>query len=214
MSQNTSSAVMQQRVEPHDSLDHFPTPLWAARALCEHVAPLSGYAVWESACGDGGMARALGEYASAVVASDVHDYGWGHLVRDFLWPDSADGLPWIDWVVTNPPFRLAEQFAYQGNRIARHGVCLLVRTSFIEGIGRYERLFSVNPPAIVAQFTERVPMVKGRLDPEASTATSYCWLVWHRDPPAQTRLAWIPPCRRQLERDGDYPSLYPQDREP
>lgn len=35
MSQNTSTAVMQRRVEAHDSLDDFPTPPWATRALCE-----------------------------------------------------------------------------------------------------------------------------------------------------------------------------------
>lgn len=34
MAQNRSHAVMSQRVEAHDSLDHFPTPPWATRALC------------------------------------------------------------------------------------------------------------------------------------------------------------------------------------
>jgi hypothetical protein len=34
VTQNRSSAVMQQRSEPHDSLDDFPTPPWATRALC------------------------------------------------------------------------------------------------------------------------------------------------------------------------------------
>jgi hypothetical protein len=37
VSQNRSSAVMQQRSEPHDSLDDFPTPPWATRALCEFL---------------------------------------------------------------------------------------------------------------------------------------------------------------------------------
>ena len=36
--QNTSSSVMQQRSEPQDSLDDFPTPPWATRALCEYPA--------------------------------------------------------------------------------------------------------------------------------------------------------------------------------
>ena len=35
--QNTSHAVMAQRIEPHDSLDYSPTPPWATRALCEQV---------------------------------------------------------------------------------------------------------------------------------------------------------------------------------
>ena len=35
--QNTSYAVMAQRIEAQDSLDDFPTPPWATRALIEHV---------------------------------------------------------------------------------------------------------------------------------------------------------------------------------
>ena len=35
--QNTSHAVMAQRFEAKDSLDDFPTPPWATRALLEHV---------------------------------------------------------------------------------------------------------------------------------------------------------------------------------
>ena len=58
---------------------------------------------------------------------------------------------------------------------------MLTRTVFIESVGRYERLFKVNPPSRFAQFTERVPMVKGRVDKKASTATGYAWLVWEKD---------------------------------
>lgn len=80
---------------------------------------------------------------------------------------------------------------------------MIVRTSFLEGVGRYQNLFSTNPPSIVAQFSERVPMVKGRLTATGSTATSYCWLVWVKGATG-TKLVWIPPCRKALERDGDY----------
>ena len=37
MVQNTSHAVMAQRIEAADSPDDFPTPPWATRALIEHV---------------------------------------------------------------------------------------------------------------------------------------------------------------------------------
>ena len=80
---------------------------------------------------------------------------------------------------------------------------MLVRTSFLEGMGRYDRLYSVTPPTLVNQFVERLPMVKGRIDRKASTATSYCWLVWVRDA-APKPFQWIPPCRAKLERDSDY----------
>lgn len=207
MSQNRSHAVMAQRAEPHDSLDFFPTPPWATRALCEHVIGLRGYVALDPACGNGAMVRALSEYALAVGASDVHDYGWGHVVHDFLMPYKPPGLGTTDWVITNPPFRLAEQFVERGLELAEHGVALLVRSVFVEGVGRYERLYRDRPPAVIAQFTERVPMVKGRLDPKASTATSYAWIVWAKEPVKETRLAWIPPCRKRLERAGDYDNL-------
>lgn len=204
MAQNTSSAVMQQRQEARDSLDFFPTPAWATRALCEHVLP----AVWWSpqmtacdpACGEGHMARPLGEYFAEVIASDVHSYGFG-AVQDFLFPHEAT---FPDWIITNPPFRLAHQFIEQGLNEARGGVAMLVRTSFLEGVDRFERLFSVTPPAVVAQFVERVPMVKGRVDRAAASATSYAWLVWRCGDRRETKLVWIPPCRKRLERDDDY----------
>ena len=81
---------------------------------------------------------------------------------------------------------------------------MLTRTVFIESIGRYERIFSKEPPTKVAQFSERVPMVKGRLDRKASTATGYAWIVWEKGGSRPTELMWIPPCRPSLEREGDY----------
>lgn len=220
MSQNTSHAVMAQRVEAHDSLDDFPTPPWATRALLEHVIlptvgtdSLDGASCWEPACNRGCMSIPLAEYFAEVWASDVHDYGNGAVQHDFLLPFIPatfieDGPPLPDWIISNPPFRLAEQFIERAARIALHGFAFLVRTSFIEGVGRYENLFSKNPPSIVAQFAERVPMVKGRYDHTASTATSYSWLVWTHGQPG-TRLVWIPPCRRKLERETDWQMAVP-----
>lgn len=216
MSQNTSHAVMQQRSEAHDSLDDFPTPPWATRALLEHVLrpamrdayTFSDVRAWEPACNRGYMLAPLREYFNDPIASDIHDYGLPGMVQhDFLMPYKPDAFfgKTVHWIVSNPPFRLAEQFIATASKLANHGFAFLVRTSFIEGVGRYQNLFSKNPPSIVAQFSERVPMVKGRYDPDASTATSYCWLVWIDGEPG-TRLVWIPPCRRQLERESDWPA--------
>lgn len=216
--QNRSSAVMAQRIEPHDSLDYFPTPPWATRALCEWIKArfASEIAVaWDPACGEGHMARPLAEYFYTVLASDVHDYRASFpeqaLVQDFLWNAGLGkrGAMGVDWIITNPPFKLAEQFIANALRDAASGVAMLVRTSFLEGQGRYESLFSQTPPDHILQFCERVPMVKGRLDRKASTATSYCWLVWftHADRDAKpVQFEWIAPCRARLDRDADWPA--------
>lgn len=204
--QNKSHAVMAQRTEAKDSLDDFPTPPWATRALLEHALKghrFSDVDCLEPACGIGHMAKVLNEYFQMVEASDVHAYGYGD-VRDFLkHPYEVNSF---DWVITNPPFRLAEDFVLKSLGVARTGVAILARTVFLESVGRYNRLFTVNPPSIVAQFTERVPMLKGRLDRNGSTATGYCWLVWEKKARSEPRLVWIPPCRRSLEKDDDYAS--------
>src|SRR6185312_14642427 len=85
--QNTSHAVMAQRIEPKDSPDDFPTPPWATRGLIEHVledrASLSGMTCLEPACGAGHMAMVLKEYFGEVRSADAYSYGYGD-VRDFL----------------------------------------------------------------------------------------------------------------------------------
>ena len=208
MPANRSTAVMQRRVEPHDSLDDFPTPPWATRALCEFLsgaggAPLARQLAREPAANRGHMVAPLTEYFRAVEAADVHDYGAGFPVRDYLF--GAAPRP-VDWTITNPPFRLAEQFIARALLTSRRGVAMLVRTTFLEGVGRHQRLFDVEPPTVVLQFAERVVMHKGRLAPEGSTATAYCWLVWFQGVDAgDTVLRWIRPCRARLERPGDYP---------
>lgn len=203
VSQNRSTAVMQRRVEAHDSLDDFPTPPWATRALCEHLAERGMLAVRntcrEPAANRGHMVAPLREWFYEVIASDVHDYGVGYPVDDYLFGPPP---PMVDWTVTNPPFRLAEQFIERALATSRVGVAMIVRAAFLEGVGRFERLFSRTPPSHVLQFAERVVMHKGRLAPEGSTATAYAWLVWLGDGP--TRMGWIAPCRKRLERASDY----------
>ena len=221
--QNRSTAVMQRRVEPHDSLDDFPTAPWATRAICEFLTSL-GFDLSMMDCREpcanrGHMVAPLREAFGHVMASDVFDYGAGFPVRDYLFgPDSH--LDPTDWTFLNPPFRLAQEFIERAIRLSRVGVAVIARSAFSEGAARASELFIPNPPSFELQFSERVVMLKGRLiragavDPfaekagtKASTATSYSCFIWlKRDAaPADTRKRWIAPCRLRLERPGDYP---------
>ena len=205
MAQNTSSAVMQQRSEPHASLDDFPTPPWATRALCEWLNfrfHLDRMTCREPAANRGHMVRPLREYFGKVEASDIHDYGAGFPVQDYLF--GADPVGVVDWTITNPPFRLAQQFITQARNTSRVGVAMIVRSAFLEGVGRYRDLFSSAPPTDILQFTERVVMHKGKLSAKGSTATAYAWIVWDKNAPDGTRFHWIPPCRKRLEQPKDY----------
>jgi len=102
-----------------------------------------------------------------------------------------------DWIITNPPFRRAEEFTLRALERARVGVAMFTRLQWLESVGRYERLFKDRPPTLIAIFTERVPLHMGRWEPKGSTATGYCWLVCSKGRPPQAPF-WIPAGQRKL----------------
>ena len=223
-SQNISSAVMQQRQASRDEYDYYPTPPWGTRALCEFLLSvfyaghekLGDMSVLEPACGEGFMARPLSEYFNHVYAADIQDFTASfpdqNGVEDFLL-DWGESHKEYDWVITNPPFIQGQAFVERALTVAKKGVAILVRVAFLETIDRYNQLLKLYPPTIILQFVERLPMEKGKLRKEASSATAYCWLIWDCEvedftqTEMGTRFHWLPPgTRRQLECDSDYPS--------
>lgn len=205
-------AIAHNRVEPSDSLDFFPTPPWATRALVEHVLGhldrkqhCQFQTAWEPASGEGHMAEPLGEYFREVVASDIKDYGYSdQYVVDFLSVEQLNRQYDADWIITNPPFGdNIDKFILKALSLAGTGVAMLVRMQCLETVGRYERIYRDTPPTLIAFFAERCPIHKGRWEPEGDTFTAYVWLVWIKGAKPEAPF-WIPPgCRETLTRPGD-----------
>ncbi|ADJ22992.1 conserved hypothetical protein [Hyphomicrobium denitrificans ATCC 51888] len=209
-------AVMASRREPPDSLEFFPTGPWATRAFCVHVLmnhcgiDLSTKKYWEPAAGEGHMHEVLGEFFAEGYASDVFDYGRGYAQGAFVVEktglvDDLARCPFRPhWIVTNPPFSLAEQFVIRALQEATEGVAIVMPMRWLEGIGRYENIFSVIPPTLIAISVERIPMHKGVWLPDGDTATSYIWFVWEKRRGGRTDTIWIPPGQRNsLEHPDD-----------
>lgn len=213
MTARESSAVMAQRKLTKASLDLFPTPPWATRVLCHELLERRGFvcgprafSAWEPSCGKGHMAIPLAEFFGRVYATDVHDWGYGdRRDLDFTFAAATDAPGPVDWVIGNPPFKSAELFLDKGLQVARCGVALLLRLQFMEGAGRFERIFAGDRrPAVVAPFAERVAMIEGAWDPEASSATAYAWFIWTVKPVAETVIATIAPgCAQRYTRVQD-----------
>lgn len=227
MTQNISSAVMNQRVEPSTSHDYFGTPAWATRSVVRYLQLPRTSIVLDPACGRGHMLRPLAESFDLVMGSDIQDLGFG-AVRDFLQVHEGDfggrDFPEVpDWIFLNPPFRLAADFIRHSLSLASEGVAALVRTNFAETRGRYTSLFRDVRPTYRLQFVDRVVMHKGDPpDPDIavrvwdekkqrhvwrkpSTATSYEWMVWQKGTDhGRTEADWLAYPRSELTKPGDY----------
>ena len=152
------------------------------------------------------MADTLAEYFRAVEATDLLDYGRGYPQRDFLepWPRDRERP---DWIITNPPYRVATDFALKAVRVAREGVALLCRIQFAEGLARYRTLYSVRRPSSILVFVSRVPMMRGRLAPPGTATTAtHAWFVWYRagdrstcDSTSPTLFDWLHGDRAALD---------------
>lgn len=183
-----TSVMASRAATAPDDLDYFPTPPWAARAGGELLQKLDPgrWTCWEPACGEGHMATGLYDYFPIVYQSDIFPYAKAGADGEILWQVNAfdflsDGAPRysdVDWIVTNPPFKLGEAFVRQALKHARRGVAMLLRLAFLEGVARHKLLYEDHPLSVLAPFAERVPMVKGKWDPDASSATAYAWFIW------------------------------------
>lgn len=203
-----NAAIVQKRNVPSGGLDDYPTPPAVTRAFLEHVLPqgsASSREAWEPAANRGYMARTLEERFAKVHASDIADYGMGYPQQDFLASREAPGS--TTWIVTNPPFNQAEEFIHHSLSLGMN-CAFLLRQAFIEGKGRYSRLFLPKPPSIYAPFVERTYLYQGEVSASKKGGTQiYAWFVWLREWRSETIVRWIPPCLRQLARPEDYNAM-------
>lgn len=173
----TSFAVQLGRAPLADRKDDlYETPEEATRALlrCE---PLLGR-VWEPACGRGAISRVLEESGVCGVSTDLVDRGFGQGGVDFLMEHKPP--PNVDTIVTNPPFKLADEFVRHGLRLVPT-VIMLLRWAYAEGAGRSDIID--NHLARVWLGKERLPFMHrdGYEGPKNSNSGApFAWFVFEQ----------------------------------
>ena len=166
--------------------DWYPTPPLATRKLLDHE--LFDEVIWEPAAGDGAISQVLKTACYDVISSDLNDYGYGSSGVDFLLEQRRQA----DCIVTNPPYRLAEEFIKHAIDLNVDKHAWLLRLSFLEGQKRFERLFRKDPPARVHVFSQRLTIWRGDEEPRPhSGTTAYAWYVWERGYTGSTQLGWL-----------------------
>jgi hypothetical protein len=140
-----------------------------------------------------------------VIGSDLVDYGRPDFFarRDFLleWklPAGCEGI------ITNPPFKLANQFVRHALDLAPKIVVMLLRLAFLESVGRTD-IIEQRGLARVFIFRERLPRMHrdGWAGPHASSSQAFAWFCWsrsHRGAPTLHRISWTHEQQRAVLRD-------------
>jgi hypothetical protein len=170
--------------------DLYETPAVATRALLR-VENLPHH-IWEPAAGRGAIVNVLRDAGHRVLASHLIDYGDPtHFPRrDFLLEPLPPGCAAI---VTNPPFKLAEEFIAHALDLCPR-VVMLLRLAFLESERRCH-ILEERGLARVHVFRKRLPMMhrdgwEGR---KANSGMAFAWFVWdrgHVGPATIGRISW------------------------
>ena len=174
--------------------DYYATDPLAIDALVGAMGGKIPTDVWECACGEGHLSERLRLFGYDVVSTDKIDRGYGK-VQDFLLADKMpDGC---ECIVTNPPYKYATEFVEHSLSILPEGgMCIMfLKTTFLEGCRRYERIFKNTPPEYVLQFSKRVLCAKNgeflRMRDGGGSAVAYAWYVWRKGFRGDTIIKWI-----------------------
>ena len=163
--------------------DFYPTPPEATRALLGKEA--FGEYVWEPACGNGAMSKVIEERGHRVYSSDIEPRGYGDKLN-FLESMTLNATD----IITNPPFRLALEFAQHSLNLGARKVALLCKLCFLEGQTRADWL-ERSPLSKVLVFKKRIQFTRNGEESRGGGMIAFAWFVWERGYTGAPIIRWI-----------------------
>lgn len=193
---------------PRDPYDWYREPPSAVEPLFDAL-DFAGSLIWDPSCGGGNILDVAKRRGFATIGSDIidrkprHPFNRGNFLMAERWPTAHDRPLSI---VCNPPYNyvegIGEQFIHKAlDLVPFHLAAFLMPIEFACGQGRYERLYSKQPPAYHGLLMERPRMPPGAAVEDLGDKAyrngmaDYCWLVWKQGGPWATRTLFLPPSR-------------------
>jgi hypothetical protein len=153
--------------------DFYCEPRWAIDALLD-AEPFEGL-IWDPACGSGNIPTACKDRGLRAFGTDIVQRGGASSVRDFL----ADNQITADNIISNPPFKLSQQFVLHALTRVRCKVVMLQHTTWLEGQGRHRALYKLGHLARVWHHCRRVSMPPGDVAVKAKGGSkAFSWFVF------------------------------------
>jgi len=174
--------------------DYYATPPEATRVLLDNFGLNDCFTIYEPACGEGHISEVLKKFYpdKHIHSTDLINRGYGVGNINFL--ELNSGKKW-DCIITNPPFKLSQEFIEKGLKLANKYVIMFAKIQLLEGVAR-RKLFDKFPPKYIYVFTDRVnPLRNGSPVDEngkkwASTMC-FAWFVWEIGFDGEPRVRWL-----------------------
>lgn len=163
--------------------DFYATPRNATLSLLEKVK-FEGD-IWEPACGDGAISKVLKEKGYVTYSTDLiyRDYGYGDI--DFLKTNYK-----FNNIITNPPYKLAQQFVEHSLECTDKKVAMLCKLQFLESETR-KKLFENTPLKNVLVFSKRLTMYRNNVKMKNSGMIAFAWFVWDHEYKGEPTISWV-----------------------
>lgn len=145
--------------------------------------------ILEPSCGEGHISDVLKSHGYNVVSRDLVNRGYGD-VADFL---SDDNVSWNGDIITNPPYKYAQEFVEKALQIIPdgHKVAMFLKVQYLEG-KRRRKMFDTMPPKRIWVSSSRLKCaINGNFDKISGSATSYAWFVWEKGFRGDTIIKWF-----------------------
>lgn len=155
--------------EKRRELDFYPTPIECTIALMDFLKLPKKYFIWEPACGEGDISKALEMYGHKVFSSELRsntEYECRGGI-DFLKHPNINA----DAIITNPPFNVADEFIKRAVTFSPV-VCMLLKSQYWHAKKR-RLFFNEYKPSYILPLTWRPDFSGG-----GSSMMDVIWTVW------------------------------------
>lgn len=159
-------------------LDLYETPLWQTESLLRFHPDIGG-TILDPCAGTGAIARVLTDAGHTVITSDLDPQHQTTLHGDAQTCALYAAVDPVDWVVTNPPYRMPPCFEIVAQAVAhaRVGVAMLLRLSFREPTRLRGPWLMTHPVSRILTLPRTSYTQNGRSD---SVTTEWC--LWMKQP--------------------------------
>lgn len=170
--------------------DFYATDPQAAELLME-IEDFDGD-IWECATGQNHLANVFKEHGYNVRTSDLVQRTEGIEQIDFL---NYNGT-WDGNIITNPPYKFAEEFVYKAMDILQEGkkLALFLKIQFLEGKKR-RAMFDLYPPKKIWVSSSRLLCAKNAdfqgMRDGGGSAVAYAWFIWEKGYKGKPIVDWF-----------------------